>query len=253
MQAMYPSLDGRVTFITGGGTGIGEYLVRAFCRQGAAVAFVDIKEEESRALCDAVAAQTGREPLFLGCDVRDIDALQAAIEETRRALGDIAVLLNNAADDARHPVKDVTPAYWDDRFAINLRPAFFAAQAVYPQMKRLGRGSIINFGSISWMLKQGNMPAYTTAKAAIHGLTRVLARDFGDDNIRVNTLTPGWVMTQRQLEKWVDEEAERRIDDNQCLPRRLEPDDIADAALFLAADDSAMITAQALVVDGGWT
>ena len=253
MRATYPSLAGKVVFITGGATGIGESLVRAFCGQSAVVAFVDIKEAEGHVLCDTVAAETGRGPLFIGCDIRDIDALRAAIETTRRTLGNIAVLLNNAADDTRHPLKDVTPAYWDDRFAVNLRPAFFAAQAAHPQMRELGQGSIVNFGSISWMVKQGNMPAYTTAKAAVHGLTRVLARDFGGDNVRVNTLVPGWVMTRRQLENWVDEEAERQIDSNQCLPRRLQPDDIANMALFLAADDSSMITAQAFIVDGGWT
>ena len=156
------------------------------------------------------------------------------------------------ADDTRHDFDQVTPAYWDDRLAVNLRHAFFAAQAVHPQMKQLGYGAIVNFGSMSWMAKQGGMPGYTTSKAALHGLTSGLARDFGADNIRVNTLVPGWVMTQRQLDQWVDEETEKLIDASQCLPRRVMPDDIANMALFLSADDSAMITAQTFIVDGGW-
>ena len=251
-RARYPSLSGRVVFVTGGGTGIGEHLVRAFCDQGSAVAFVDIKEVESRKLCGEIESQSGRAPLFIPCDLRNIEALRDAVEETRQTLGNIAVLLNNAADDTRHDFAEVTPQYWDDRMAVNLRHAFFAAQAVYPHMKALGHGSIINFGSMSWMAKQGGMPGYTTSKAALHGMTCGLARDFGGENIRVNTLVPGWVMTQRQLDLWVDEEAEKTIDTNQCLARRLMPDDIANAAMFLSADDSAMITGQSFVVDGGW-
>ena len=251
-RARYPSLRGKVVFITGGGTGIGECLVKAFCDQGSAVAFVDIRELESRRLCDTVESASGNRPLFIPCDLRNIVALRAALDKTRQELGNISVLLNNAADDTRHEFEQVTPAYWDDRLAVNLRPAFFAAQAVHPQMTELGHGSIVNFGSMSWMAKQGGMPAYTTSKAAMHGLTRGLARDFGSDNIRVNTLVPGWVMTQRQLDHWVDDEAVRQIKANQCLARRLMPDDIANMALFLSADDSDMITAQTFIVDGGW-
>ena len=251
-RARYPSLAGKVAFITGGGTGIGACLVEAFCRQGARVAFVDIRVPESQRLCEQVESQCSNRPWFLPCDLRDIEALRTAIDQIRQAWGNIAVLLNNAADDTRHRFDELTPACWDDRLAVNLRPAFFAAQAIYPQMKALGQGAIVNFGSISWIIKQGEMPAYTTAKAALHGLTRSLARQFGASNIRVNTLVPGWVMTQRQLDHWVDEEAQQLIDRCQCLPRRLMPEDIASMALFLAADDSAMITAQNFVVDGGW-
>ena len=251
-RARYPSLRGKVVFITGGGTGIGEYLVKAFCNQGSAVAFVDIKEAESHELCDTVESQSGSRPLFIPCDLRNIDALRAAVEKTRQVLGNIAALLNNAADDTRHDFDRVTVEFWDDRMAVNLRHAFFSAQAVYPQMKELGHGSIVNFGSMSWMAKQGGMPGYTTSKAALHGLTCGLARDFGADNIRVNTLVPGWVMTQRQLDHCVDEETEKTIQANQCLARRLMPDDIANMAMFLSADDSAMITGQSFIVDGGW-
>ena len=251
-RARYPSLEGKVVFITGGGTGIGEHLVRAFNDQGAAVAFVDIKQAESRGLCEEIGSQSDAQPLFIPCDLRNINALQDAVEETKHALGNISVLLNNAADDTRHDFDKVTPEYWDDRIAVNLRHAFFAAQAVHPQMKALGHGSIVNFGSMSWMAKQGGMPGYTTSKAAVHGMTCGLARDFGGNNIRVNTLVPGWVMTQRQLDRWVDEETEKTIHANQCLARRLMPEDIANMAMFLAADDSAMITGQSFIVDGGW-
>ena len=251
-HARYPSLGDKVVFITGGGTGIGENLVKAFCDQGSAVAFVDIKEAESRKLCDAIESQSDGRPLFIRCDLRNIEELRAAVEKTGQVLGNISVLLNNAADDTRHDFDQVTPEYWDDRMAVNLRHAFFTAQAVHPQMKALGHGSIINFSSMSWMAKQGGMPGYTTSKAALHGLTCGLARDFGADNIRVNTLVPGWVMTQRQLDHWVDDETEKMIHANQCLARRLMPDDIANMAMFLSADDSAMITGQSFIVDGGW-
>lgn len=252
VHASYPSLRGRTVFVTGGGTGIGAAIVEAFCVQGSKVVFVDIKEAESRALCERLNAVSETPPLFLYCDLRDIGALRKAIEKAKQTFGNISVLINNAADDTRHKFSEVTPEYWDERLAINMRPAFFAAQAVYPQMKETGGGSIINFGSISWMICTGGMPAYTASKAAMHGLSRGLARDFGPARIRINTLVPGWVMTQRQLDKWVDEEAKQLIDRSQCLPGRVMPDDIANMALFLAADDSAMITAQSFVVDGGW-
>ncbi|HYE01521.1 MAG TPA: SDR family oxidoreductase [Alphaproteobacteria bacterium] len=250
--ASYPSLRGRVVFITGGGSGIGAAMSRAFAAQGARVAFVDILEAESRALCDAVETETGLRPRFIPCDIRDVAALRAAIEETRAELGDIGALLNNAASDQRHAVEDVTVEFWDDRMAINQRPMFFAAQAVLPQMRRLGGGAIVNFGSMSWKAAQGGMPAYTMAKAAVHGLTRGLARDFGPHKIRVNTLVPGWVMTERQIRLWVNDETQKIIEANQCLKTPLQPEAIASMALFLAADDSAMCTAQEFVVDGGW-
>jgi D-xylose 1-dehydrogenase len=252
-RAIYPGLAGRSVFITGGGSGIGAALTRAFAAQGSAVAFVDIAEEASRALVEQIAPEGGPSPLFLPCDIRDIAALRRAVAEAAERHGDIGVLLNNAANDQRHPVEEVTPEFWDERMAINQRPMFFTAQAVLPQMRRLGGGSIVNFGSVSWKLHQGGMPAYTMAKASVHGLTRGLAEDFGPFNIRVNTLVPGWVMTERQLTMWMTPEAGEELERRQCLRRRVMPDDIADMALFLASDASQCCTAQEYVVDCGWT
>ena len=248
-KASYPDLAGRSVFITGGGSGIGAALTEAFARQGSKVAFVDIAREASEAL---VAGLPGN-PLVIPCDIRDIAALRAAVEQARAAHGDITVLLNNAANDQRHRTEDVTPEFWDDRIAINQRPLFFAAQAVLPQMQRAGGGSIVNFGSVSWKLRQGGMAAYTMAKASVQGLTRSLARDYGKENIRANTLVPGWVMTERQLTHWVTPEAEKEIDAGQALAGRVQPQDIAEMALFLASDASRMCSAQEFVVDGGWT
>jgi NAD(P)-dependent dehydrogenase (short-subunit alcohol dehydrogenase family) len=250
--ATYPSLRDKVAFITGGGSGIGAALVEAFAAQGAKVAFVDIAEEESRQLCDKLARTYGAAPLFIPCDIADVAGLQAAIAQAARALGDIGVLVNNAASDTRHDWMDVDTAYWDERMAVNLRPMFFAIQAVAPQMQRRGGGSIINFGSISWKMGIGNMPAYVTAKAAVHGLTRGMARALGKDGIRVNTVLPGWVMTERQLKLWVTPEAEELIDRSQCLPGRVQPRDLAGMVLFLAAENSRMCSAQEFTVDGGW-
>jgi len=250
--AIYPGLAGRTVFITGGGSGIGAAITTAFAGQKAKVAFVDIDEAHSTQLLDSIDRETGNKPLFIPADIRHVEALQAAIEQVRTALGDIAVLVNNAANDQRHAVEEVTVDYWDDRMAINLRPMFFAAQAVLPQMKRLGGGSIINFGSISWMVPQGGFPAYATAKAAVHGLTRTLARDFGPFNIRVNCVVPGWVMTERQLRLWLTPEADQQRAKAQCLPTRIEPEDLADMVLFLASDAASKCTAQDFTVDGGW-
>ncbi|PHK94164.1 3-oxoacyl-ACP reductase [Pseudoroseomonas rhizosphaerae] len=253
-NAIYPDLRGRSVFITGGGSGIGAALTEAFALQGCRVAFVDIAERESRALAERVASLDGAAPpLFLPCDIRDIAALRAAIARAAEAHGDITVLLNNAANDERHSPEEVTPEYWDDRMAINQRPLFFAAQAILPQMRRAGGGSIVNFGSVSWKLRQGGMPAYTMAKASVHGLTRGLARDYGKQGIRVNTLVPGWVMTERQLALWVTPEAEREIEAGQVLAGRVRPAHVADMALFLASAASAMCSAQEFVVDGGWS
>jgi D-xylose 1-dehydrogenase len=250
--ALYPSLQGRVVFITGGGSGIGASLTQAFAKQGAKVAFVDIAVEESHALVDSIAA-TENAPLFVPCDIRDIAALRKAITEIRAQLGPIEVLINNAANDERHAIEDVTPEYWDNRMQVNLRPMFFTVQAVIGDMRSQKKGSIINFGSVSWKKTQGGMPAYTAAKAAVHGLTRGLARDLGGDNIRVNTLVPGWVMTERQLRLWLTPEADAERERGQCLPLRVMPDHIAAMALFLAADDSSACSAQEFIVDGGWT
>ncbi len=252
-DASYPSLKDRAVFVTGGGSGIGESIVEHFCAQGSRVAFVDIAIEPSRALVERIAARGHARPLFVPCDLCDIEALRAAIARVGRELGPVRALVNNAGNDDRHRVEDVTPAYWDERIATNLRHQFFAAQAVIPQMKVAGGGSIVNFGSISWMNAEGGYPAYTASKAAVHGLTRGLARDFGLHNIRVNTVVPGWIMTERQVTLWLDETGERQIRENQCLKRKLYPPDIARMVLFLAADDSENCTAQNFVVDGGWT
>jgi NAD(P)-dependent dehydrogenase (short-subunit alcohol dehydrogenase family) len=251
-SASYPSLKDRSVFITGGGSGIGASLVRHFVAQKAKVAFVDITAEPSRKLVEGLAAEGGPKPLFIECDLRDIEALRASIRQAAEAHGPITVLVNNAAHDERHPFHTVTPEYWDDRMAVNLRHQFFAAQAVHPMMKAAGGGSIVNFGSVSWMIGQGGMPGYTTAKSAVVGLTRGLARDFGPDNIRVNSIAPGWIMTERQFSLWLDEEGERELMRRQCLKRKLYPDDIARVVLFLAADDSSAMTNQTYIVDGGW-
>lgn len=251
--AKYPSLKGRAVFITGGGSGIGESIVSAFAGQGARVAFVDIAVEASLALCERLAAQGHEKPLFRLCDIRDIPALQAVMRELAAGVGEFDVLVNNAANDDRHKPEDVTLDYWNERIAINQRPMFFTCQSVIAGMKKKGRGSIINIGSTSWHIADGGYPVYTTTKAAVSGLTRGLARDLGSHRIRVNTVTPGWVMTERQIKLWLDEEGERRIDQSQCLPDRVLPWHVAQMVLFLAADDSAMCTAQEYIVDGGWT
>ncbi|AWK88227.1 SDR family NAD(P)-dependent oxidoreductase [Azospirillum thermophilum] len=249
--ATYPSLKDRAVLVTGGGTGIGAALVERFCAQGSRVAFLDIAEDPSRALAERLGA-AGNAPLFLPCDLRDIGALRAAVARAGEAVGPLRVLVNNAARDDRHRWEEVTPEYWDEAMAVNLRHQFFAAQAVAPVMRSAGGGSIINLGSISWVIGQGGMVAYTAAKSAVLGLTRSLARDLGEAGIRVNGIMPGAVMTERQLRLWIGEEDKRRILDRQCLKRLLEPDDVARMALFLAADDSAMCTNQSFIVDGGW-
>jgi NAD(P)-dependent dehydrogenase (short-subunit alcohol dehydrogenase family) len=250
--ASYPSLKDRVVFITGGGSGIGESLVEHFCEQGAKVTFVDIAAGPSQAVVERIAGKGWRKPDFIPCDLRRIDDLRAAVAATQAKHGPIRVLCNNAGNDDRHWTKDVTVDYWDDRMAINLRPQFFAAQAVRDQMRDAGGGSIINFGSITWMVGDADCPAYVTAKAAITGLTRALAREFGPEKIRVNCMIPGWVMTERQMKLWLTPDGEKQIDDRQCLKERLYPADIARMALFLAADDSRMCTSQHFIVDGGW-
>jgi NAD(P)-dependent dehydrogenase (short-subunit alcohol dehydrogenase family) len=250
--ATYPSLKDRSVLITGGGSGIGASLVRHFAAQGAKVAFVDIAVEAGERLVADIAAGADPKPRFIECDLRDIEALRRAIAQAADAHGPITVLVNNAAHDERHAFDKVTPEYWDDRMAVNLRHQFFAAQAVHPMMKAAGGGAIINFGSVSWMIGQGGMPGYTAAKSAIMGLTRGLARDFGADNIRVNSIAPGWIMTERQVTLWLDEEGERELMRRQCLKRKLYPDDMARIVLFLAADDSGAMTNQTYVADGGW-
>ena len=253
LSNVYPSLRDRVVLITGGATGIGASLVEAFWAQGARVAFLDIQDASAAALVARLAGGEGRSaPHYRHCDLRDIEALRAAIDAVGREQGPIGVLVNNAASDARHDFREVTVEYWNDRIDVNLRHYFFAIQAVHPQMLSLGGGSIVNLGSMSWHATQGGMTGYTTAKAGVEGMTRGLARDLGRDNIRINTLVPGWVMTERQLREVVDAAAAAEIDRGQCLKTRIEPDDISAMALFLASDDSRMCTAQKFIVDGGW-
>jgi D-xylose 1-dehydrogenase len=250
--ARYPSLAGRAVLVTGGASGIGATLVEAFVQQGARVGFIDIDRDSGEALA-AKLAHVDLPPVFVTADLRAIAALDGAIDAVRRHVGPIAVLMNNAANDQRHTIDATTPESWDDGIAVNLKHQFFAARNVAADMKAAGSGSIVNFGSISWMLKQGGMPVYTTSKAAVQGLTRSLARDFGPFNIRVNTLVPGWVMTEKQVRDRLDDEGRAAIAKGQCLTQPLQPEHIAHMALFLAADDSAMCTAQDFVVDGGWT
>ena len=250
--ASYPSLEGRVVFVTGGGSGIGASIVEHLCAQQARVAFVDIDRTASPALVATIEGRGHPTPLFLPCDLRDVAALRAAIAEARGRLGPIRALVNNAANDERHALDAVTPEYWDDRFAVNLRHQFFAAQAVAPDMAAAGGGSIVNLGSTSWMIGQGGMPAYLTAKSAVAGLTRALARDLGPLGIRVNCIVPGWIMTERQIQRWLTPEGEQELMRRQCLKRKLVPEDIARVVLFFAADDSGACTNQSYVVDGGW-
>lgn len=252
-SAQYPSLVDRSVLITGGATGIGASLVECFVAQGARVGFLDIDQAAGSALAARLAIGARHAPLFVKADLTDIGALRAAIDQVRSAHGPITVLLNNAANDTRHSIEETTPESWDAGVAVNLRHQFFAAQAVAPDMRAAGGGSIVNFGSVSWKLKQGGMPVYTTSKSAVQGLTRSLARDLGPHKIRVNTLVPGWVMTERQIKLWVTEASRAEIAKGQCIDELLMPEHIAAMALFLAADDSAMCTAQDFVVDGGWT
>jgi NAD(P)-dependent dehydrogenase (short-subunit alcohol dehydrogenase family) len=250
--ADYRSLKGKRVFVTGGGSGIGEAIVAEFAAQGAQVAFVDIAVAASEALCARLAEAGLPAPIFRHCDITDIVALQRVIAELAASIGDFDVLVNNAANDQRHQMEDVTLEYWNERIAINQRPMFFTCQSIVPGMKRQGGGSIINLSSISWHIKGAGFPVYETAKAAVIGLTRSLARDLGAHGIRVNTVTPGWVMTPRQIELWLNPEGEVDIKKNQCLPGKLLPAHIASMVMFLAADDSAMCSAQEFIVDAGW-
>jgi NAD(P)-dependent dehydrogenase (short-subunit alcohol dehydrogenase family) len=251
-HASYPRLAGRRVFISGGASGIGASLVEAFARQGAQVAFVDIADEAGNALADRVAAAGFPRPWQRRCDVTVVSDLQQAIADASQALGDFHVLVNNVASDDRHALHEVTPEYWDQRMAVNQRPAFFAIQAVVPGMRRLGGGSIINLGSTGWQTKSGGYPAYATAKSSVNGLTRGLARELGAARIRINVVSPGWVMTERQVTLWLDEAGESELARNQCLPDRILPEDVAAMVLFLASDQARAITAQEFVVDAGW-
>jgi D-xylose 1-dehydrogenase len=249
--ASYPSLKDRAVFVSGGGSGIGASIVEHFAAQGAKVGFVDIDEVASKALGARISAAGHPAPTFAKCDVRDIPAYQAAIIGMAARLGPFTVLINNAARDDRHSLEEVTPAYWDERIAVNLRHQFFAVQTVAPGMKKAGGGSIVNFSSVSYHTMTADLAVYQAAKAAVIGMTRGLARDLGPDKIRLNAITPGWIMTQRQIDLWLTPQAEAGLMQAQCLKEKLYPPDIARMALWLAADDSALVTAQNFVVDGG--
>ena len=250
-MAAYPSLAGRAVLVTGGATGIGASFVGHFARQGARVAFLDVDDDAGRALA-ATLGDAAHPPTYLRCDVTDLDALHAAIAQARAAVGPIAVLVNNAANDVRHAFADTTAADFERNIAVNLRHQYFATQAVAGDMRALGGGSVICLGSTGWMIKNAGYPMYAMAKSAVHGLVNGLARELGRDRIRINALVPGWVITDKQKRLWLDAEGEAQIRRSQCLPGHLHADDLARMALFLAADDSRMCTGQSFIVDGGW-
>jgi NAD(P)-dependent dehydrogenase (short-subunit alcohol dehydrogenase family) len=248
----YPSLEGRVVLVTGGATGIGEAIVTHFARQGSRVAFLDIEDEAAKQLVGRLAAESCLAPLYLHCDLTDIEALRRAVEEVLARLGGVEVLVNNAANDQRHTIEEVTPEYFDHCIERNLKHQFFCIQAVLPGMRKAGRGSIINMSSISWMIPSTGVPLYIAAKAAIVGLTRTLAHELGKDNIRVNAVLPGAIATERQRRLWYTPEYKAEILASQALKRDILPEDVARLVLFLAADDSSAITNQSYIVDGGW-
>ncbi|MHA1524202.1 MAG: SDR family NAD(P)-dependent oxidoreductase, partial [Alphaproteobacteria bacterium] len=233
-------------------SGIGASIVEHLAAQQARVGILDIDAQAGADLCARIAKMGGEKPHFEATDITDIDALRAAIDAVRRVFGPITVLVNNAANDDRHVLSEVTPDYWDARMAVNLKHQFFAAQAVVEDMTQAGGGAIINMGSVSWRLGQGGMVCYTTAKAAVEGLTRSLARELGPMNIRVNTVLPGWVMTERQVDLWLTDTSERVLMENQCLKRKLEPADLARFVTFLSSDQASAATAQSFIVDAGW-
>ncbi len=251
IYASYPSLRDRSVLISGGATGIGAAFVAHFAQQGARVAFLDIDEAGAKNLLDSLT-DVRHLPLFVHCDVTDLDALERAIAAARAQLGPIQVLLNNAANDARHGFGETTPEAFDRNIAVNLRHHYFATQAVMPDMRSAGGGSVICLGSTGWMKKNAGYPMYAMAKAAVHGLVNGLARELGHAGIRINALVPGWVITDKQRALWLDAEGEAEIARVQCLRGYLQADDLARAALFLAADDSRMCSGQSFIVDGGW-
>jgi NAD(P)-dependent dehydrogenase (short-subunit alcohol dehydrogenase family) len=249
--ATYPSLSGRTVLVTGGGSGIGAAIVRHFAAQGAKVGFVDILEKESTALAKSLARkrQTAH---FEKTDLTDIAATRKAIAAIRRAFGPITILVNNAAHDERHTIEELTPEYFDDRIAVNLKHQFFCIQAVLPDMKKAGGGTIVNMGSVTWLLGFSGLPVYVAAKAAVLGMTRGLARDLGQYNIRLNSIAPGWIMTERQQTLYLTPEREVQLLKDQTVKRKLDPDDIARLVLFLASDESVAVANQNIVADGGW-
>lgn len=250
--ALYPSLKGKRVLVTGGGSGIGSALVQAFVRQGAQVFVLDIADDDGQALV-ASLADTAHPPRYVHCDLTDLDALQVTLQDIQGAYGHIQVLVNNAANDDRHLPEAVTPAYWENRMAVNLRHQFFCAQAVAQAMRAAGQGGVIlNMGSISWHLALPQLSLYMTAKAGIEGLSRGLARDLGADGIRVNCIVPGAVRTPRQMKLWQSPESEAQLLAAQCLPQRIDPEHVAAMVLFLASDDAARCTGREYHVDAGW-
>ncbi|MGA8043816.1 MAG: SDR family oxidoreductase [Terracidiphilus sp.] len=250
--AAYPSLRNRAVIITGGATGIGASLVEHFARQGSRVAFLDVKDEPGRALAASLAAQGCPAPLFLHVDLTNLDALQGEAQRAIAALGGVDVLVNNAANDERHTIEQVTPEYWDRSIATNLRHQFFMIQAVLPAMRAVSRGSIINMSSIAWMIPSTGVPLYAMAKAAIVGLTRTMAHEVGPAGIRVNAVLPGAIVTEKQKRLVYSPEYKAEILASQALKRDILPEDVARLVLFLAADDSSAITNQSYIIDGGW-
>lgn len=250
-QAIYPDLKDKTVLISGGASGIGEFMVRAFAAQGAKVGFVDRAQSQGERLA-ALLNSKGHSVEFECCDITDEIGYGAAIRRFEHSLGPITVLVNNAANDVRHGLEEIDSQLFDRLIAVNLKHAFFAAKAVVPMMKEAGGGSIINLGSVGWMMASAGYPVYAASKAAAHGMTRGLARELGPSHIRVNTLVPGWVMTEKQLAMWVDDAARELIARSQCLPGSVMPEHIANMALFLASDASAMCSAQNFIVDGGW-
>ena len=250
--ATYPSLEGRCVLITGGASGIGAAMVEAFVEQGARVAFLDVGDEAAGALIARLAAKGVDGPVYLRCDLTDIAALRVAVADVLERFGTIDVLVNNAGDDLRHRVEEVTPEFWDHTMAVNLKHQFFMAQAVLPGMRRAGRGSIVNISSIAWVIPSVGVPVYVTAKAAIVGMTRTLAHEVGKDGVRVNCVMPGAILTEKQQRLWLTEEYTAEVLGRQALKRMILPEEVARLVLFLAADDSAAVTNQSYVIDGGW-
>jgi NAD(P)-dependent dehydrogenase (short-subunit alcohol dehydrogenase family) len=251
-SAHYPSLQNAAVLVTGGASGIGAAMVEIFALQGSRVAFLDIAEESAASLIAKLSPAAPNQPAFFKCDLTDIADLRSAIKKIEAQFGAIRVLVNNAASDDRHKFFEVTPEYWDERMNVNLRHHFFAIQAVAPGMTKAGGGSIINMSSISWMIPSTGLPAYITAKAGIVGLTRTLSRELGGSNIRVNCISPGAIMTERQRRLWMTPEYLAEIMRSQSIKRELTPEDVAKLVLFLASEDSSAITGQNFVIDGGW-
>ncbi len=252
IYARYPSLRERVVVVTGGASGIGAAIVEAFAEQGAHVAFLDVQQNAAGAFVEQLRDRYSASVHFRRCDLTDVGAITAAMNSVERELGPVSVLVNNAGNDTRHAIEDVTPELWDRILAVNLKHQFFTTQAVLPGMRKRASGSIINMSSIGWIIPSVKLPVYVTAKAAIVGMTRTLAHELGPDNIRVNCVLPGAILTERQQQLWFTPEYKEEILRNQALKRILGPEEVARLVLFLAADDSSAITSQSYVIDGGW-